>query len=105
MENQEKIQELQFLEQNVQNLLIQKQSFDIELTETKAALKEIENAKDEVFRIIGQLMIKSDKKKIQEDLKNKEKFLDLRIKTIEKQESSITEKLDKLREEVMKSIK
>ena len=105
MENQEKIQELQFLEQNVQNLLIQKQSFDMELVETKAALKEIENANDEVFKIIGQLMIKSDKKKIKEDLENKEKFLDLRIKTIEKQENSLTEKLDKLREDVMQPSK
>jgi len=105
MENQEKIQELQFLEQNLQNLLMQKQTFDMELAETKAALKEVEGADDEVFRIIGQLMIKSDKKRIKEDLENKEKLLDLRVKAIEKQESPLTEKLDKLREEVMKSIK
>ena len=58
-----------------------------------------------IFKIIGQLMIKTDKSKIKEELLNKEKILDLRVKTIEKQEISLTEKLDVLREKVMKSIK
>lgn len=105
MEGQEKkIQEMQMLEQNFQSLLMQKQAFTLELNETKAALKELESAGDEVFKIIGQLMIKSDKKKMKDDLLNKEKILDLRMKTIEKQEGSMAEQLDSLREELMKSM-
>jgi len=100
-----KIQEMQMLEQNFQNLLLQKQAFQIELSETKSALKEIEGAGDEVFKIIGQLMIKTDKEKIKQELSNKEKILTLRTSTIEKQESSFTDRLDKLREEVMKEMK
>ena len=103
-EQNNKIQEMQFLEQNFQNLLLQKQAFQMELSETQSALKEIEKSGDEVFKIIGQLMIKTDKKKIKEELSNKEKILSLRIKTIEKQEISLREKLDKLQEEVMKEI-
>jgi len=104
MDNQ-KIQEIQMLEQNIQNLLLQKQAFDMELSEAKAALKEIENAKDDVFKLIGQLMIKSDKNKVKEELLNKEKILDLRLSTIGKQELSLTEKLTSLREEVMEKNK
>ena len=104
MDNQ-KIQEIQILEQNIQNLLLQKQAFDMELSESKAALKEIENAKEDVFKLIGQLMIKSDKNKVKEELLNKEKILDLRLSTIGKQELSLTEKLTSLREEVMKQPK
>ena len=100
-----KIQEIQILEQNIQNLLLQKQAFDMELSESRAALKEIENAKDDVFKLIGQLMIKSDKNKVKEELLNKEKILDLRLNTIEKQELSLMEKLASLREEVMKQPK
>lgn len=100
-----KIQEMQMLEQNLQNLLLQKQAFQMELSETSSALKEIENSSDEVFKIIGQLMIKTDKQKIKQELLNKEKILSLRTKTIEKQESSLTEQLDELREELMKSMK
>ena len=100
-----KIQELQFLEQNLQNLLLQKQAFQMELSETQAASKEIEKAGDEVFKIIGQLMIKTDKKRLKDELENKDKILNLRINTLDKQENSLTEKLEKLRDEVMKGLK
>ncbi|MBA7675374.1 hypothetical protein ES703_83607 [subsurface metagenome] len=99
-----KIQEMQILEQSLQNLLLQKQAFQMELSETQSALKEIEDSGEEVFKIIGQLMIKTDKSKIKQELLNKEKILNLRTKTIEKQETSLTEQLDKLREEVMKNV-
>jgi len=104
-EQDKKIQEMQLLEQNLQNLLLQKQAFQIELAETQSALKEIENSGDEVFKIIGQLMIKTNKSKMKEELLNKEKILDLRIRAIERQETSLTEQLDVLRTEIMKSIK
>ena len=105
MEQEQKIQEMQILEQNLQNLIMQKQAFQMELAETNAALKELENSGDEVFKVIGQLMIKSDKSKIKDELSSKEKILELRTKTIEKQETSLTEQLDRLREEFMKDKK
>jgi len=106
MKNQDrKIQEIQILEQNLQNLLLQKQAFQMELSETQSALKEIENSGDEIFKIVGQLMIKTDKPKIKQELSDKEKILELRIKAIEKQETSFMEQLDSMREEIMKSAK
>lgn len=89
------------LEQNLQNLLFQKQAFQMELSETKSALKEIENSGDEVFKIIGQLMIKTDKTKMKEELSNKEKIITLRIKSIEKQETPLAKKLDDLQKEIV----
>lgn len=105
MTDEKKLQEMQILEQNLQNLLLQKQTFQMELSETTSALKEIEKSSDEVFKIIGQLMIKTEKKKIRDELLNKEKILDLRIKSFEKQEDYLSAQLDKLREELMKNIK
>jgi prefoldin beta subunit len=102
MENSDKnIQEIQFLEQNLQNILFQKQAFQIELSESKESLKELENSRDEVFKIIGQLMIKYEKSKIKEEILNKIKILELRIKTLEKQESTFSERIEKLREELL----
>jgi len=100
-----KIQEMQMLEQNIHNLLMQKQAFQMESAETKSALKEIDNSGDEVFKIVGQLMIKTDKTKMKEELENKDKLLDLRLKTIEKQEQNFSEKAQKLQEELMKEKK
>jgi len=41
------IQEIHLLEQTLQNLLLQKQAFQMELSETEAALEEIEKSGDE----------------------------------------------------------
>jgi len=57
----EKLQELQILEGTFQNLLIQKQNFQLELNEVKTALEEIDKSKGDIFKIIGQIMIKADK--------------------------------------------
>ena len=100
--SQEKIQEMQVLEQNLQNLFMQKQSFQIELSETQSALKEILGSGDEVYKMVGQLMIKSNREKIKGELENKEKFLEIRLTSVEKEEAFLMEKLEKLREEIMK---
>lgn len=105
MSSMDKAQEIQFLEQNMQNILLQKQAFQMELSETQEALKEVKNSKDEVFRIVGQIMIKSDREKVIEELSSKEKILDLRLKSLEKQESSLEEKLVSLRKELLENNK
>ena len=103
MKNDEKFQELQILEQNLQNILMQKQSFQMELSETQGALNEIKNSKDDVFKIVGQLMIKTEKARILDELLNREKILEMRLKKMERQEEVFMEKLEKLREEVIDS--
>lgn len=103
--DQNKLQEMQMLEQNLQNILMQKQAFQMESAETESALSEIENAGDEVFKIIGQLMIRSDKSKIKDELRNKMKIIELRTKTIDKQEESLTSQLEKIRDELIKDKK
>jgi len=100
-----KIQELQILEQNLQNILFQKQTFQIELAETQSALEELEKSDEDVYKIIGQLMLKTEKQKIKDELEEKKKMLKLRTKTIENQEKTITEKAEELRKEVMKTEK
>jgi prefoldin beta subunit len=101
--DEQKLQEMQILEQKLQNTILQKQAFQMELAETDAAFVELEKAGDEVFKIIGQLMLKSDKSKIKEELIDKQKMLQLRISTFEKQEKFLTEQLEKFREDISKN--
>jgi len=101
MTSQEKIQELQFIEQTLSNLIMQKNVFHMELSETESALNEIDKSGDEVFKVIGQLMIKAEKGKIKEDLANKRKLIELRLKNLEKQELSLSTKLEELRDQIM----
>jgi prefoldin beta subunit len=101
MASDQKIQEISMMEQNLQNLLLQKQAFQMELSETLAAKREIDNAGEDVFKIVGQLMIKTDKEKVKKELENKEKLLGIRVKSFEKQESIFSEKIESLRSEII----
>ncbi len=100
-----KVQDLQMMEQTLQNILVQKQTFQLELNEVLSALDELKDSNEEVFKIVGQIMIKSKKEKLKEDLKAKKDFLELRIKNLDKQEKSFREKLYSQREEIMKELK
>ncbi len=104
-ETERSIQELQLLEQNIQNLLLQKQAFQIELSETNNAAEELKKSKDDAFRIVGQIMLKAGRAELEKELEEKKKLLNLRISSIEKQEDLISEKTEKLRQEITKKLK
>jgi len=104
-ETEEKLRELNIIEQNINQLLIQKQAFQLELNETESAEEEISKSKGEAYKILGQIMIKAEKNKIEKDLKEKIKLLELRLKSIETQEKHFQENAEKLREELTKKIK
>jgi len=89
----QQIQELQMLEQSIQNLFLQKQVFQLELNETQKALEEIKDSRGDIFKIIGQLMIKTDGEKVEKELEGREKMLDLKLKSLEKQEKTITRQI------------
>ena len=103
--SEEKIQQLQLMEQNFQTLLLQKQKFQSQLLETENALSELKTTKKEVFKIIGTIMVESEKDLLTQDLESQKEILDLRIKNIEKQESIIKEKESRLQSDIMKEIK
>jgi prefoldin beta subunit len=103
-ETQQKIQELQSMEQNLNNLVMQKQAFQMELTETENALGEISKSKDDVFKLVGNIMIKADKKKTEDDLTKKKDLLSLRLKSIDSEEKSLTDNAEALKKEVMAKI-
>ena len=74
LRQEEKIREMQILDQTLQNLILQKQAFQMELSEVQSAKKEIKNS-DEIFKIVGQIMVKTNKEESNKDLDNKEKLI------------------------------
>lgn len=104
-ETQEKIQELQSYEQNFHNLLVQKQAFQIEVNEAENALSEVTKSSGDLYKLVGNIMVKSKKEDIEKELKHKKELLTLRLKSIESQEQQLSNEVEELREEVMKKIK
>jgi prefoldin beta subunit len=103
-ETEQKIAQLQLYEQSLQNILMQKQQFQSQLVEIESALKELEATK-EAYKIVGNIMVNAKKEELKKDLDGKKETINLRIKTMEKQENEIREKTKKIQEEVSKKIK
>lgn len=104
-ENTEKnIEQLQLIEQNMQNLMLQKQQFQSQLIEVESALKELENT-DKPYKIVGNIMVSTDKEELKKSLDEKKEKAELRIKNLEKQENSLKEKASSMQAEVMNNLK
>lgn len=99
-----KLQELQVIEHNLQNILMQKQAFQMELSETLNALDEIGRTKDNIYKMVGSIMIKADKEKTIKELEEKKKILELRNSSLDKQEKLLETKAKEVQDELKKAI-
>ena len=102
-ESEKKINQLQLLEQSMQNILMQKQQFQLQQVEIESALKELEKV-EEAYKIVGNIMVLSTKADLKDDLSSKKEVIGLRIKNMEKQESQLRDKASKLQNEVLKEM-
>lgn len=103
-EIQEKIEELRILESNSQNLLMQKQNSQIELNEVNNALKEVKSSSGDIYKVSANIMLKANKDQVLKDLEEQKKILELKISSVEKQESIIDKKSEELKKEVNAAI-
>ncbi|MEK6848999.1 MAG: prefoldin subunit beta [Nanoarchaeota archaeon] len=98
----EELQRLQMLDHNVQQMTAQKQQFQSQLFELENALKELESSPS-AYKIIGNIMVMTDKATLKKELDGKKELLDLRIKNIEKQEKQLKDKVKQLQQDVLKN--
>lgn len=99
----EKLAQLQMIEQNLQQLLSQKQQFNGQMVEIESALEELEKTED-AYKIVGNVMVKVSKPELSKELGEKKERTEIRIKSIEKQEDKLKEKAEALRAEVMEDM-
>ena len=103
-DTEQKIGQLQMFEQSLQSFLGQKQQFQIQLAEIESALEELATTQ-KAYKIVGNIMVESEKEELKTDLNSKKEMLELRIKTMEKQETQVREKAQKLQSEILKTMK
>jgi len=104
-ETRASIQEIQILEQNFEQLMQQKQLFNMEINETNLAISEVEKAQGKVFKLVGgQAIIETSKENFSADLKHKKELLELRMKSIENQEKEFSDRIEELRQKIMSKI-
>lgn len=83
------------------NITMQKQQLQAQSKVLQEALDELKNTKEKkVYKAVGNILILSDTKKVEKDLKGQKDSVDLRAKTMQKQEDSLIDKLNKLKSQL-----
>ena len=105
-ETQQILIELQTFQQQVQTVLIQKESLNLQNIEIDKALEELKKViNEDVYKAVGPILIKSNKKDLEIELNEKKETIGLRLKSLQKQEDRLKEKLKESQqkfEEVLK---
>ena len=102
-ETEQKINELQHLEQNMQALLLQRQNFQSQLNEISSALEELGKT-EKSYKIVGNIMVLRKKEELSADLESKKEMMQMRIKALEKQEEKLKSKVTEIQSAVMGEI-
>jgi len=103
-EAQHKLQELQILEHNLQNILAQKQVFQMELNESLNALEEVKKSSEQIYKMVGSIIVSVEKNSTIKELEEKKKLLEMRNESLTKQEQLLETKARELQQELKKTL-
>jgi prefoldin beta subunit len=98
-----KIAQLQLLQQNLQNILTQKQQLQNQLVELDSALAEL-NTTDKAYKIVGKIMLAAPKQDLIKELNEKKEFVSVRIKNFSQQEEKLQKNFEEVQSEVVKEM-
>lgn len=99
---QEQLARYEQLQATLQSVLVQKQQVEAELTEIKNALEELEGAPDgtEIFKQAGTILVRSNKEKLEQELKERKELAETRLNILSKQEERLRQNLQELQTKI-----
>ncbi|MDI3475779.1 MAG: prefoldin beta subunit [Thermococcaceae archaeon] len=99
--------QLESYQQQLQLVVQQKQKVQLDLTDAKKALEEIENLPEDavVYKTVGTLIVKTTKDKAVAELKEKIETLEVRLNALERQEKKLNEKLKELTAQIQAALR
>jgi prefoldin beta subunit len=97
---------LQQIQQQLQTILSQKAQYEIAVREAKRAKEEISDASDDavMYMSVGTVMMQKKKEVVNTKLTEKIETLELRIKSLEKQEKMMQGKFEQLQAQIKAAI-
>ena len=98
-----KIAQLQLLQQNLQNLMAQKQQLQNQVIELNSALTEIKTT-DKAYKIVGKIMLAAPQAQLVKDLEQQKEVVDVRIKTISQQEEKLQHRFEEVQKEAVQEM-
>lgn len=103
---QNQLSMLQQLQQQLQTILQQKAQYELAVREAKRAQEEIKDSADDavMYMSVGTVMMQKKKEVIDAKLTEKVETLELRIKSLEKQEKMLQGKFEQLQAQIKAAI-
>ena len=96
--------EYQIVQEQLQSVSIQMEQFKTRQIEYKEALEETEKASGTIYKSVGGFFIEVSKEDALKDIKDKQEFTEMRLKSIEKQYSDLTAKEKDMRTKLSSAI-
>lgn len=103
---QNQIVRFQEMQEQYKVIVLRKQQFDAETKEVDKTLTESKALPDDavVYKSVGVLLFRTEKAKVVQELTEKKEELDLRVKTVERQEQRLKAQLEELRKSIVEQM-
>ncbi|MFZ3077322.1 MAG: prefoldin subunit beta [Candidatus Aenigmatarchaeota archaeon] len=104
---QQLLLQMQTFQQQLQNALLQKETMQIQKIELESAKTELEKAdeKEEVYKVVGPLLVKGKKSELKKEVDEKLEMIDMRAKSVKKQEEKLKERLKESQQKLQEIFK
>ncbi|MGQ9542852.1 MAG: prefoldin subunit beta [Candidatus Bathyarchaeia archaeon] len=102
----EQLVRLQQLQQTLQAVVSQKQQLELEKAEIEKAISEIEKSSDDtpIYKNLGSILIRCDKQKLLNELKERSELTDTRVTVLGKQEERTRTRLKELQQRLQERL-
>ncbi len=102
----QKFAQFQQMQQQAQAIATQRAQMELQLKDVERTLKSVEGlaGNAELYRSAGSILIRSTKDEVTKELADRKETLDLRIKTLLRQEERFQEKLKQMQEDLQKAL-
>lgn len=105
-QTREMVGQFQTYQQQLQAVLIQKETMQLQLMEISKALEELDSSKNEkAYKITGQIMVSKPVEELKKELGDTKEAIEVRVQSLEKTEEKITGKLKEMETELRKLVK
>jgi len=104
---QEQLQRLQQLQQTLETVVAQRQQLELESMEVNRALTELEKIPDDgmVYKSVGSLLLRAEKKKVVEELLERKELLTTRVAVLQRQQTRADERLKELQRAIQERLR
>ena len=102
---QNQIAQFQQLQQQLQAVSSQKLQMDAQIKDIERTISELDKATGDVYKNVGSLMIKVDNKdSVKAELEEGKETMEVRVKSMERQEVALREKYESMQESLNKAM-